>query len=245
MGYDSPEVIRLVNGGNPASQLFKKVMGPLHQGKKDVKLFDEDKMETVTVCLDSGMLATKACSADVRGVARVASAKVYPEDKPTKFCDKHVSVSYCFTGGGVANQYCKKFASVGAAKVGGGSLVKLNQEEVNYIRYGAGSGLAAAHATDKFIYFVDANGNKATFHGIQGNRNYGAPYVCCSKHSSSSWANYKPAPKPPEGGGENTGGNTGGDTGNSGGNTGNTGGGGGNTGGGGESGGGGGGEATP
>ena len=241
VGYDSPEVIRLVNGGNPASQLFKKVMGPLHKGKKDVKLFDESKMETVTVCLDSGLLASKACSADVRGVARVASAKVYPEDKPTKYCDKHVSVSYCYTGGGVANQYCKKFAAAGGAKVGGGSLVKLTQEEVDYIRYGAGSGLAAAHATDKFIYLVDANGNNAKFRGIQGNRNYGGPYVSCSKHNANSWANYTPAPKPPEGGGENTGGNTGGETG---GNTGGESGGntGGNTGGGGESGGGGGGD---
>ena len=196
VGYDSPEVIRLVNGGNPASQLFKKVMGPLHEGKKDVKLYDDSKMVTVSICLDSGLLAGKNCSADVRGVERVASAKVYPEDKPTKYCNKHVSVNYCFTGGGVANTYCEKFAAVGAAKVGSGSLVKMTKEDVNYIRYGVGSGLAEAHATDKFIYLVTASGKDATFYGIKGNHNYGAPYVTCTEHTATSWANYKPSAKP-------------------------------------------------
>ena len=106
-GYNQPEQINLTgNYGNPAARLWKMVMQPLHEGKPAVPLYSGASFQSVTVCLDSGKLATAACSADARGISRVATVNCYPEDAPTEYCDKHVQVDYCVTGGGVATDYC-------------------------------------------------------------------------------------------------------------------------------------------
>ena len=117
-GYDTPEPIKLSSGsGNVAAQLWNKVMTPLHKDKSWKNLYSTDKLREVTVCLDSGMLATDACTADVRSVSRVETVSVYSEDMPTKTCDQHVLVDYCTTGKGVANEYCKQLAAAGAGVV--------------------------------------------------------------------------------------------------------------------------------
>ena len=48
-GYDTPEVISMVKGGNPAAQLWKKVMEPLHKGKANLPLYSTDDMVQVQV----------------------------------------------------------------------------------------------------------------------------------------------------------------------------------------------------
>ena len=66
-------------------------------------------MTDVTVCLDSGLRATDACKNDIRG-DRTETVKCYPEDRPKDSCTTHVELEIC-SGGGVATEYCKNFAS--------------------------------------------------------------------------------------------------------------------------------------
>jgi hypothetical protein len=80
------------------------------------------------VCLDSGKLATAACGLDARGVARTVTTYVYSGDAPGAYCDKHVTMDYCVTGGGVATEYCSKFEGVQITEK---SLVKMNKAEVD------------------------------------------------------------------------------------------------------------------
>lgn len=190
VGYDSPEVIRLVNGGNPAAQLFKKVMGPIHKGLSNKSLYNSKKMVSVSVCLDSGGLATEACKSDVRTVTRVASVLVYPEDKPKKSCDKHTQIDYCVTGGGVATEYCKLFAMADlTVKLEQRALVKLTEDEVEDIRKAVGNGLTEQYAQDSYIWLVDKDGKDLTFRGLKNNLNQKekAPYKLCPVHTQEAW----------------------------------------------------------
>ena len=199
MGFDIPERIELVQGGNGAAQLWKKVMTPLHEGKEDIPLYDGDKLKYVNMCLDSGLPATAACKNDIRtvklGLSRIEGAVVYAEDYPGGACNKHVSVEYCVTGGGVATEYCKHFAGVdNSVKVEKRSLLKMNKTEMNNILQAASYGLSSAnYVRDDYVYLIDGSGNNANFKGFYNNvnKNVNAPYVVCTKHTKAEWEKYQ------------------------------------------------------
>jgi len=181
-GYNQPEEIHLTgNTANPAARLWKMVMQPIHQGLPSEGLYNGNAFRTVGVCLDSGKLATAACQADVRG-GRVAYVNVYPEDAPTGSCDKHVTVEYCVTGGGVATELCYMYPD---ADVQNRSLVKLTQDEVNEIRSALVVGLIDAFGNDGYVYFVNRSGEPIAWKGFNGysNDGYDAPYLMCPLHS--------------------------------------------------------------
>ena len=126
-------------------------MRPIHSGLKNEKLYTTDKMVSVSVCLDSGKLASCACSADVRG-SRVDKAMCYPEDKPTGHCDKHISRTICSASKDLAGEYCKKFAEVDPeVKVGNMSQVKLTQSEINAIKRASGRGLLGTYSSLDYL----------------------------------------------------------------------------------------------
>ncbi len=178
VGYDQPEQV-FVNS-NPAAQLWKKVMQPIHSGLSKDPLYNAGVFRSVAVCLDSGKLATNACKLDARGVdTRVAYAYVYNDDVPTETCDKHIQVEYCEDGHGVANEYCTRFQTVSAR-----SLVKLTQGEVSEIRSAANVGLSDTYLSSSYVYYLDGS-----WHGFNGNANHGvdAPYTICTKHNEASW----------------------------------------------------------
>ncbi len=197
-GYDQPEVINLVGDGrNPAARLWKKVMEPLHQGKTSHAMFSTEDMVQVSVCLDCGKLATDHCLMDARthnaGTGRTSIAYVYEEDAPLDDCDCHVIVDFCEECNAVANEYCKKLASVGRATITKRSLVQLTQREVDAIADASQCGLWATHTADNFVYLVDGNGNPVNaYKGIHGDQNGGvaAPYLVCTKHTKADWDNY-------------------------------------------------------
>ncbi len=192
-GYDTPEVIKLVGDTtNPSIQLWKKIMEPIHQGLESIPLVDYDKMEEVSVCLDCGKLADTACSKDVREINRVSKAWVYKEDMPKEFCDCHVLMDYCTVGGGVANEYCKKFRDVGALSLDKKSLAKKTQAQVNRLTEALNSGLTASYLKDIYIYLVDSRGNDLPFYGIRNDllNPSGTPYVCCEFHNQATWEAY-------------------------------------------------------
>ena len=199
MGFDIPERIELVYGGNGAAQMWKKVMTPLHQGKTDVPLYDSSKLKYVTMCLDSGLPATSACKNDIRtvkiGLSRMETAVVYSEDYPGGACNKHVSVDYCVTGGGVATDYCKNFAQADkSVKIEKRSLLKMTKTEMNNILVAASYGLASSnYVRDDYVYLIDGSGNNASFKGFynNSNKNVDAPYQVCTKHTKEAWDKYQ------------------------------------------------------
>ena len=190
-GYDQPAVINV--SGNPAAQLFRKVMTPVHKGLKKVSLVDTTDMVEVTVCLDSGKLATAACSADVRGIVRVDSAKVYKDQIPKGSCDKHVLVDYCTEGGACANEYCALFAKANSTVLEKKALVKLTQEEVDEIIKAGTTGLVADYLRDDYIYLITKDKKDGAFKGLKGDKNakVNAPYVVCSVHTKEAWDAYQ------------------------------------------------------
>ena len=188
VGFDWPEKISL--SYNPASRLFKNVMKPLHSGLKNVRLYDAGKMTTVTVCLDSGKLATDACLSDVRG-GRTDKVAVYPEDRPQGTCKQHVTVDFCVSGDGVANEYCKKHASVDTSvKVESKALVKLTKDEFEKIKKAGNYGLVDSYLQDNYVYLTTDDGKDAAFKGFNGNINVGitSPYKICTKHTAATWS---------------------------------------------------------
>lgn len=203
-GYDHPEVIRLTgNTSNPSARLFKKVMEPIHKGKSKQPLFSTANFHSYSVCLDSGKLATDACPKDLRyyldGLKRTDSAYAYREDAPDGYCDKHVLVDYCVTCGGVAGEYCAKFPD---AKIEKRALVKLTPSEVQAIKDAIKHGLRSSYYDNRYVYYVDENGNDLDWHGFDGKANKGidAPYVVCSVHTKEAWEDYEAsqATEPPE-----------------------------------------------
>lgn len=186
-GYDQPEKISL--SYNPAVQLWKNVLQPLHKNLKNVRLYDERNLTSVSICLDSGKIATDACKNDVRG-SRVETVLVYPEDKPTASCDKHVTVDFCSTGDGVANEYCKHISGVNSSvTIVKQSLLKLTQKEINEILAAKDFKLESKYLQDNYVYLVDSEGKDGSFKGFTGKLNAGvsAPYKVCTVHTQAAW----------------------------------------------------------
>ena len=199
-GYDRPEQIVLTgNTSNPAARLWKKVMLQLHKGLSSIPLYSTDGMERVAICLDSGKLATDSCYQDIRsadGMTRVEQVWVHPSDKPSRTCDRHISVDYCAEGHGVANVYCLKFAQVGALKLETKSLVKTTQSQIDSFLRVKKQGLDGNFLRDDYIYLVDQKGGAVSFYGINGNINQGltVPYEQCRVHTQQSWEAYQQPP---------------------------------------------------
>ena len=214
-GFLQPEEIILTNVyTNPACRLWKAVMLQIHQDLETIPLYDDSDMVNVTVCLDSGKLATEACACDIRGLKRTDTVLVYREDVPTQFCDKHIIVDYCSTGDCAANEWCRKFAEVGAILVKDASLVKMTQARIDEINEVKTKGLEYYFALNKYIYLVDDLGNPLDFHGLSNNVNVGisSPCLICTVHTQASWEKFvdenpwvenggtPPAPTPPDSG---------------------------------------------
>ena len=197
-GFESPESIYCYNVSNPAAYLFKQVMGPLHKDKADIMLYSESKMKDVNMCLSSGKLATDACLNDIRLDSKLnpddfiatSVAKVYPEDIPTAYCDKHILVDYC-SGGGVATEWCKHFAAVDSSvKLRQEGLVKLTKSEINEILRAAPYRLISDYIRNDYVYLINSDGSDGVFKGFYNNLNNNAPYVTCKVHTQSAWQQY-------------------------------------------------------
>ena len=199
-GFDQPAQIKLSSGSaNPAVQLWKRVMQPLHKGLSNIPLYHKEKMVSVSICLDSGKLATDSCSLDIRttdGLNRVEKVLLYPEDRPKTYCDRHVAVEYCVEGHGVANEYCQKFAQIGALKLESKALVKMTQSQLDTLLKAKGKGISTDYLRNDYIYLVDQKGNAIPFYGLDGQLNKGLklPYEVCRVHTRQSWEDYTTPP---------------------------------------------------
>jgi len=182
-GFDQPEEIEV--GTNPAAQVWRKVMQPVHSGLPNQGLFNGNAFRTVSICLDSGKIATAACQNDARELQRVVYVNVYPEDAPTQTCDKHTQVEFCVTGGGVATEYCSHFPD---AEIEARSLVKLDEDEVDEIRRADNVGLNDMYTMDGYVYYLDGS-----WHGFYNNKNDGInePYLLCPVHNEDAWLEWE------------------------------------------------------
>ena len=200
-GFDQPEEIVLSGSkANPAAVLWRKAMLQLHKGRPTISLYDAGGMVSVSICLDSGKLATEGCYHDIRtadGLSRVEKVLVYPKDKPSAYCDRHIQVDYCVDGHGVANEYCKKFAELGALKLETKALVKMTRSQIDALLKVKGKGLSADYLRDDYVYLVDKNGGAANFYGFNGDINKGLklPYQVCRVHTKSSWEDFTTPPE--------------------------------------------------
>lgn len=215
-GYDQPEVIELTgsNKQNPAARLFKMVMEPIHEGLDRMSLIRTNKFEEAIICLDCGLLATDACSKDVRtfdeasrdGFSRVEKVKAYKEDLPTEECTCHVMVQYCTEGCAVANEYCHLFAAELTPEgeeqklIVEAGLVKLTQAQVDELVKNKRNGLWPEFLSDSYVYLIKKDGTDAAFRGMNKDKNkdVNAPYVVCSVHTQAAWEAYLASKVPVE-----------------------------------------------
>ncbi len=194
-GFDQPEVINLTgsNRKNPACRLFYKVMEPLHRDLAYSELFDTTDWEEVLICQDSGMVATQGCIDDIRG-SRVVKAKVHPDDleKYTQTCSKHIQVEYCSLCKAPANEYCKKFATIGQNQLTTAWLLQLTQKEVDDINLACKHGLNSSYKEDAYVYLVDEAGQPMSYFGMDGDKNTGLnyPFLVGNAHNQQTWQAY-------------------------------------------------------
>ena len=97
VGYDTPT--RIVASGNPAATLWKTFMSKVHANLPN-KDFDvsSDGMVSVTVCTQTGLLASAGCPSQ--------TVKVASGSAPTLSCDGHIAVTVCADSGMLASDYC-------------------------------------------------------------------------------------------------------------------------------------------
>ena len=160
---------------NPAAVLFKKVMQPLHEGLERKALYDDSQMGWVSICLDSGKIATEACKKDAREIERVATVRVYPEDRPSGKCDRHVTVELC-SGGGLATEWCEKFAEIDdTIEIEESSYVRMTKSEYNAAAKAVGRGLDKDFLNKDFI--VVGNDDEEEIKE-------------CEEHTEEAWEKY-------------------------------------------------------
>lgn len=103
-GYDSND--RVYYSGNPSIHMWQLVMKKVHEGLKNKSFpVPSSGLQTVQVCMDSGLRPTEACAADLRG-SRVHSVTVATGTAPTEFCNLHVMRDYCVDGKCLATENC-------------------------------------------------------------------------------------------------------------------------------------------
>ena len=208
-GYDTPEEINLVGDySNPSQRLWFKVMRPIHEGKENVLLYDLYGMSRIDICLDTGLLKTKACENDIRtklfDLDRVDYFRAYWDDAPDKYCDKHVMVDYCVTGGGVCTEYCEKFAELGKkVEIEERGLLKMTQEEIDELLKAKPYNLEDEYLIDDYIYLINRNGTPGDFTGLRDNINkdkngksLGVPYKVCTVHTKEAFEKLQETTKP-------------------------------------------------
>lgn len=98
IGYDYNT--RISASGNPAAQLWKKVMSEVHETLPNADFTTSDAgMKEVTVCAQTGLLQGDLCKA-------LTTIKVPEGAAPVLTCDGHIYMSVCTESGRLSNEYC-------------------------------------------------------------------------------------------------------------------------------------------
>ena len=201
-GYNTPETIRPIDCGNPSAVLWNKVMEPIHEGLEPQHIYNRSNFYTVEICLESGLLATDACRKDARtdeDCSLVDTAYVYWEDRPKEYCEQHVMMEFCPEGKGVANEWCKHFASEEVVdpakrlKLEEKGLCKVTQDVLDDIAELEKKGIWEEFLLDEWVYLVDERGRDVnSYKGVMGklDQKTEAPYKVCEVHTEEAWKAY-------------------------------------------------------
>ena len=117
IGYDTPTHISC--SGNPAAQLWKKVMKEAHSNLPDCNFSARnDGMTAVTVCTKTGLLAGSGCPTQTVYVAKGSA--------PSMTCDGHTHVEICSLNDKLAGDLCPddQVSSVSAINFRAGNVSK-------------------------------------------------------------------------------------------------------------------------
>lgn len=104
-GYKNVERIN-AKESNPSAGMWKQVMQRIADELEN-KDFEKPSAQfvNVSVCMDSGLKATAACAADLRG-SRVQTVEVLAGTAPAEECTMHVMRDYCEEGQCLAGEFC-------------------------------------------------------------------------------------------------------------------------------------------
>lgn len=108
-GYkDNEEVKFYGRRGNPAGQVWERVMKAAHEGLDPKKFEKPANITYATICKDSGLRATALCAKDPRG-NRTYTEVFVKGTVPSKTCDCHQEVKVCDVDGTLklATEYCQ------------------------------------------------------------------------------------------------------------------------------------------
>lgn len=114
-GFDENEEIDLVGDTtNPSVRLWKAVMQELHKGKESRYFPVPSNTTRVSICVDSGGLATDVCKEVLvekdKVKSRVEKVLIFDEDiAGLKECSFHEKKKICPETGKLANEYCELF----------------------------------------------------------------------------------------------------------------------------------------
>ena len=106
-GYDQPETIYTTSYANT---IWKNVMASIHKGLDSASFEQPNNIVKVSVCKDSGMLASDSCKKDQRG-SRVYTEYFVKGTEPKKSCTTHVTAEICKVSGKVATDKCTQTES--------------------------------------------------------------------------------------------------------------------------------------
>ncbi|MDR0935980.1 MAG: transglycosylase domain-containing protein [Oscillospiraceae bacterium] len=83
-----------LSGSNPAIKIFRTVMDGIHENLETKDFEKPANLREVTICEDTGLLATDACASDIRG-GHTMTLWLPQAEVPTKTCDVHVWTDFC------------------------------------------------------------------------------------------------------------------------------------------------------
>lgn len=110
VGHDYPvnKLKEGADGGTYAAPLWQAFMEKIHESLEDRDIIEADPaslgLVKCTVCSVSGLLATEACNDDEDH--KPVTDWFVSANRPTRYCDMHVTVSICAESGAVATAFC-------------------------------------------------------------------------------------------------------------------------------------------
>lgn len=104
MGYDEPQEMAYVK--NYHKWIWRDAMEAAHVGLPYKDFERPEGITSATICTESGLLATEACTLDPRGESTTRTELFAVGTVPTETCNVHEEVLICKDSGLFVNEYC-------------------------------------------------------------------------------------------------------------------------------------------
>ena len=140
-------------------------------------------------CADSGKLMTEACRRDPRG-SRAEQGYFTADNKPSKYCDRHVPVAYDKNGGVCIDGMCKEENTVyiGMLTVSRSFPVQIYVTDAQYVWMNMGE--SAIPEASPYLPFFNNMQSEHNFFGIS-NTQYQFNRLCRAHFDYYEWLKRK------------------------------------------------------